>query len=73
MLPIRRLPALSEKIVDLAQEHGWISIAYLSTVLAANRNMVKKHVQQLGKKRRVVRHGERRGPIVLHSETDKEV
>jgi predicted HTH transcriptional regulator len=57
----RRLPALSEKIIDLAQEHGRISIAFISTALEANRNTVKKHVQQLVKNGRLVRHGKGRG------------
>ncbi|MGD8889220.1 MAG: Fic family protein [Desulfobacterales bacterium] len=57
----RRQPALSEKIVELAQEHGRISIAFISTALEANRNTVKKHVQQLVKKGLIVRHGKGRG------------
>jgi Fic family protein len=57
----RSLPALSEKIIDLAQEHGRISIAFISTALEANRNTVKKHVQQLVKNGRLVRHGKGRG------------
>jgi len=57
----RRLPALSEKIVELAQEHGRISIGFISTVLEANRNTVKKHVQQLVKMGQLVRHGKGRG------------
>jgi predicted ArsR family transcriptional regulator len=55
------LPALSEKIVELAQDHGRISIGFISTVLEANRNTVKKHVQQLVKMGRLVRHGKGRG------------
>jgi len=57
----RRLPALSEKILGLAQEHGRISIGFISTTLEANRNTVKKHVQQLVKNERLVRHGKGRG------------
>ncbi|MGD9043728.1 MAG: DUF977 family protein, partial [Desulfobacterales bacterium] len=57
----RRLPALSEKIVQLAQEHGRISIGFISTTLDANRNTVKKHVQQLVKMGQLVRHGKGRG------------
>ena len=57
----RRLPALSEKIVELAQEHGRISIGFISTVLDANRNTVKKHVQQLVKIGQLVQHGKGRG------------
>jgi Fic family protein len=57
----RRLPALSEKIISLAQEHGRISIGFISTTLSANRNTVKKNVQQLVKKGHLVRHGKGRG------------
>jgi Fic family protein len=57
----RRLPALSEKIVDLAQEHGRVSIAFISAALEANRNTVKKHVQQLVKNGQLVKHGKGRG------------
>jgi Fic family protein len=57
----RRMPALSEKIVQLAQEHGRISIAFISTALEANRNTVKKHVRQLIEKRHLVKHGKGRG------------
>ena len=57
----RRMPALSEKIVQLAQEHGRISIAFISTALEANRNTVKKHVRQLIEKQHLVKHGKGRG------------
>lgn len=57
----RRLPALSEKIVELAQDHGRISIKFISTTLETNRNTVKKHVQQLVKMGQLVRHGKGRG------------
>jgi Fic family protein len=57
----RRLPALSDKILHLARQHGRISIAFISTALEANRNTVKKHVGQLVKSGRLVRHGKGRG------------
>ena len=57
----RRLPALSENILHLARQHGRISIAFISTALEANRNTVKKHVGQLVKGGRLVRHGKGRG------------
>jgi Fic family protein len=57
----RRMPALSEKIFHLAQEHGRISIAFISAALEANRNTVKKHVRQLVENGRLVRHGKGRG------------
>ncbi len=58
---VRRMPVLSEKIVQLAQEHGRISIAFISTALDANRNTVKKHVRQLVENRHLVKHGKGRG------------
>jgi Fic family protein len=56
-----RLPALSEKIVELAQDHGRINIKFISTTLEANRNTVKKHVQQLVRMGQLVRLGKGRG------------
>jgi Fic family protein len=57
----RRMPALSEKIVQLAQEHGRISIAFISTALEVNRNTVKKHVRHLAENQHLVKHGKGRG------------
>ena len=57
----RSLSALSEQIIDLAQEHGRISVGFISTALEANRNTVKKHIQQLVKNGQLVRHGKGRG------------
>jgi len=57
----RRLPELSQSILELAREHGRITIAFASTTLQANRNTVKKHVQQLVKNEALVQHGKGRG------------
>ena len=57
----RGLPALSEKILHLARQHGRISTAFISKALEANRNTVKKHVRQLVDSGRLVRHGKGRG------------
>jgi predicted HTH transcriptional regulator len=57
----REMPELSEKILHLARRHGRISIAFISKALEANRNTVKKHVRQLFKSGRLVRHGKGRG------------
>ncbi len=57
----REIPALSEKILHLARQHGRISIAFISKVLEANRNTVKKHVAQLVKDGRLMRYGRGRG------------
>jgi Fic family protein len=61
----RTLPELSERILHLAREHGRISISFISNVLQANRNTVKKHVQQLVKNGRLVRQGKGRGTYYI--------
>ena len=50
-------PKLSQDILTLAKEHGRITVSFLSKTLSANRNTIKKHVQQLS----------RAGKLVLHS------
>lgn len=57
----RALPDLSENILHLAREHGRISIAFISNAIGANRNTVKKHVQQLVRNGQLVSHGKGRG------------
>ena len=59
------LPELSVKILQLAREHGRISILFISNVLQANRNTVKKHVQQLVKNGRLVKQGKGRGTYYI--------
>jgi predicted HTH transcriptional regulator len=56
-----RLPHLSAKIFSLADEHGRITVAFISGELQANRNTVKKHLQNLVKVGRLVKHGKGRG------------
>ncbi len=57
----RKLPALSEKIIHLAREHGRITVSFISKTLQVNRNTVKKHIQQLAKNGRLVQRGKGRG------------
>jgi Fic family protein len=57
----QRLPELSEKIYTLASEHGRITVALISDELKANRNTIKKHLQNLARVGRLVRHGKSRG------------
>ena len=59
------LPELPVKILHLAREHGRISISFISNVLEANRNTVKKHVQQLAKNGRLVKQGKGRGTYYI--------
>lgn len=56
-----QLPHLSAKICSLADEHGRITVAVISGELQANRNTVKKHLQNLVKVGRLVKHGKGRG------------
>ncbi|MBW1744045.1 MAG: Fic family protein [Deltaproteobacteria bacterium] len=57
----RPLPELSAKILDLAREYGRVSVAFLTNALGANRNTIKKHLQQLVAKQKLVRQGKGRG------------
>ena len=57
----QRLPELSEKIHNLAKDHGRITVAFISEELDANRNTVKKHLQNLVKTGRIVKQGKGRG------------
>lgn len=55
------LPELSARILALTREHGRVSVAFLTKTLGANRNTVKKHVQNLVRKRQLVQQGKGRG------------
>jgi predicted transcriptional regulator len=68
----RALPDLSENILHLAREHGRISISCISNALGANRNTVKKHVQQLVRNGQLVSHGKAGAPIILPFDMDYE-
>ena len=54
-------PALSVKILDLAREHGRITVSFLSGTLEANRNTIKKHLQALVQKGQLDKNGQGRG------------
>jgi predicted HTH transcriptional regulator len=56
-----RTPELSEKIYSLANDHSRITVAFITNELQANRNTVKKHLQNLVKIGRLVKHGKGRG------------
>jgi len=56
-----QLPELSEKICSLANDHSRITVAFITNELQANRNTVKKHLQNLVKNGRLVKHGKGRG------------
>ena len=56
-----RTPELSEKICSLANDLSRITVAFITNELQANRNTVKKHLQNLVKIGRLVKHGKGRG------------
>ena len=55
------LPELSGMILDLAREHGRVTVAFLTKSLGANRNTIKKHLQTLVREQRLVQQGKGRG------------
>ena len=57
----QRLPELSEKIYSLAKDHSRITVAFIAEELNANRNTIKKHLQNLVKAGRLVKRGKGRG------------
>lgn len=56
-----RIPELSEKICRLAKDHNRLTVAFITNELQANRNTVKKHLQNLVKSGRLVKYGKGRG------------
>ena len=57
----QRLPELSEKICALANDRGRITVSFVAGELKANRNTVKKHLQNLVSMGQLVKHGKGRG------------
>jgi Fic family protein len=57
----KRLPELSERILELASAHGRVTVSFLTKSLGANRNTLKKHLQSLVQKRELIQHGKGRG------------
>ena len=55
------MPAISQQILELAEQHGKVSVLFISQTLKANRNTVKKHLQNLVKRERIKKHGKGRG------------
>ena len=55
------LPQLASRILQLAKDHGRITVAFVSNALDANRNTVKKHLQQLVQNGQLLKHGKGRG------------
>ncbi len=55
------LPALSLEILELAKEHGRLTISEVVTLTGANRNTVKKHLQALVAANHLAQHGRGKG------------
>lgn len=55
------LPELSTAILELAREHGRVTVADIAAATGANRNTVKDHLKALTKAGHLRRHGAGRG------------
>jgi len=58
------LPELSVKILELAREHGRVTVAQAVKVTGASRNTVKDHVRGLADRKHLTRHGAGPGSLV---------
>ena len=55
------LPALSAKILDIARDHGRVTVAAAERATGASRNTIKDHLKALTRDGRLTRHGAGRG------------
>lgn len=55
------LPELSLQILELAKEHGRLTISQIVQITGANRNTVKKHLQALVSANHLSQHGQGKG------------
>jgi len=55
------LPDVSIQILNLAKEHGRVTVSFVTNVLQVNRNTVKKHLQHLVRTEKLILHGKGRG------------
>lgn len=58
---IAKLPDLSVGILELAKEHGRLTVSQIVGLTDANRNTVKKHLQALVAKQHLTQHGKGKG------------
>ncbi|GMR06999.1 MAG: Fic family protein [Gammaproteobacteria bacterium] len=58
---ITTLPELSIQILELAKEHGQLTISHIIKITGANRNTVKKHLQSLVAAQHLTQHGKGKG------------
>lgn len=55
------LPELSVRILELAREHGRVTVAEASKATGASRNTIKDHIKALTDNKHLTRHGAGRG------------
>lgn len=55
------LPELSVQILELAKEHGRVTVSQIVSFTGANRNTVKKHLQTLVSAKHLAQHGTGKG------------
>ena len=58
---VHALPDVSMRILNLAKEHGRITVSFATSLLQVNRNTVKKHLQHLVLTEKLILHGKGRG------------
>jgi len=64
---IDTLPALSVQILELAKDHGRITLSEIVKLTNANRNTVKKRLQSLTQANHLTQHGTGKGTWYLRS------
>ncbi len=52
---------LSQQIMNIARDHGRVTVAAAANVTGANRNTIKDHLKALTRDGRLTRHGAGRG------------
>ena len=55
------LPELSVRILDIARDHGRVTVAAAARATGASRNTIKDHLKALTRDGRLTRHGAGRG------------
>lgn len=58
---VAKLPELSVNILELATEHGRLTVSQIVELTGANRNTVKKHLQALVANQHLVQYGKGKG------------
>ena len=58
---ITKLPRLSKQIIDLVKDHGELSISEIESITKANRNTIKKRLQELVKNKYLLTQGQGKG------------